>query len=91
MPYINQDERPWIDAGSLQPSTAGQLTYQLTKVITTYLRSDYKYADLAEVIAALENCKLEFYRRVVAPYEDAKCEENGDVYRTKKYDKPPRV
>jgi hypothetical protein len=31
------------------------------------------------VIGALENCKMELYRRKIAPYEDIKIEENGDV------------
>lgn len=31
-------------------------------------------------IGALEAAKLEFYRRVVAPYEDKKIFDNGDVY-----------
>ena len=30
-------------------------------------------------MGVLECCKLEFYRRVAAPYEDIKIEENGDV------------
>jgi len=28
----------------------------------------------------LENVKQEMYRRLAAPYEDKKAEENGDVY-----------
>lgn len=35
---------------------------------------------LADVLGTLECVKLEFYRRVVAPYEDKKCAENGDAY-----------
>jgi hypothetical protein len=33
-----------------------------------------------DVIGALECCKLELYRRMVAPYENTKIKENGDVY-----------
>ena len=29
---------------------------------------------------ALEGAKLEFYRRIVAPYEELKIKENGEVY-----------
>lgn len=39
-----------------------------------------RYAHLAEVMAAVENAKLEFYRRVVAPFEDQKIKDNGDVF-----------
>jgi len=31
-------------------------------------------------MGVLECIKQEFYRRAVAPYEDKKKEENGDVY-----------
>lgn len=33
-----------------------------------------------DALGALECCKLEFYRRVAAPYEDSKIISNGDVY-----------
>jgi hypothetical protein len=33
-----------------------------------------------EAVGAIECCKLEFYRRVAAPYEDRKIKTNGDVY-----------
>ena len=38
------------------------------------------YARFNELIGALESAKLEFYRRIVSSYEDAKIEENGDMY-----------
>jgi hypothetical protein len=38
------------------------------------------YADINELIGALECAKLELYRRMAAPYEDTKIKENGDVY-----------
>ncbi len=31
-------------------------------------------------MTVLETAKLEFYRRVAGPYEDAKISENGEVY-----------
>jgi hypothetical protein len=33
-----------------------------------------------DVVGALDGAKAEFQRRVVAPYEDKKIRENGDVY-----------
>ena len=33
-----------------------------------------------KVIGALECAKLELYRRIAAPYEDTKIQENGEVY-----------
>jgi len=41
-----------------------------------------RYAHLNEVVGVLECAKLELYRRVVAPYEDQKMTESGDVYST---------
>jgi hypothetical protein len=38
------------------------------------------YQTLNDVLGALEGCKLELYRRQVAPYEDKKIQANGDVY-----------
>ena len=41
---------------------------------------DSSYHAYNEIIGVLECVKQEFYRRMVAPYEDKKCEENGDVF-----------
>ena len=38
------------------------------------------YKTCNDITGALINCEHEFYRRVVAPYEDKKIIENGDVY-----------
>ena len=51
-------------------------------VITTLLKNLYdppKYRRYNKAIGVLECIKLEFYRRMVAPYEDKKTELNGDV------------
>ena len=37
------------------------------------------YENFNAMIGALECCKQEYYRRIIAPYEDKKIEENGDV------------
>lgn len=39
-----------------------------------------KYQDHNDVMGALEGAKQEYYRRIVAPYENEKIKENGDVY-----------
>lgn len=90
MPYITQVARSAIDIFTLpRPKTAGELNYTITKVIQNYLEElrtlypelDYNtYQHFNDVIGALEGAKLEFYRRVVVPYEDKKIEKNGDVY-----------
>jgi len=63
------------------PITVGDLNYLLTKVCHAFLDKQIhrNYQSYNDVIGALECCKLEFYRHVVAPYEEEKIKENGDV------------
>ena len=85
MPYITQQRRTSIANGE-QPGSSGELNYQLTQVIRTYLLAcgatslGITYATLNDIIGALDACKLEFYRRVVVPYEERKRVANGDIY-----------
>ncbi len=81
MPYIDQTARDRL-AGGGQPETAGELNYVLTKIVDDYIarKGGIRYAHLNEAVGAVECVKLELYRRVAAPYEDAKKDEAGDVY-----------
>lgn len=76
MPYISKAARQL----ARRPATAGELNYILTRQVDSYLGHEYNYDRLNEVIGVLECAKLELYRRIVAPYEDVKIAENGDVY-----------
>lgn len=79
MPYIAQwqQERLEYDA----PQTSGELNYLFTKTALNYWRENgHSYSTFNDIVGALEGCKLELYRRLIAPYEDTKIEENGDVY-----------
>lgn len=59
---------------------AGDLNYAFTKIIHSYIKQNGEnYQNYNDAIGALESCKLELYRREVAPYEDVKIEVNGDV------------
>jgi len=55
----------------------GELNYVITKL----LKGIYplRYYHINKAIGVLECAKLEYYRRVAAPYEDAKIQESGDV------------
>ncbi len=80
MPYIVQERRqPVIQDG---PITAGELNFIISDVIDNYILDNegVSYNRINEVIGVLECAKLELYRRIAAPYEDKKKEENGDVY-----------
>ena len=81
MPYIDPDDR--ADVAPVLPAarSAGELNYQLTVVVRTYLgRHGLSYATCNDIVGALDNCKDEFRRRIQHPYEDKKLRENGDVY-----------
>lgn len=93
MPYIKQTDRtalnPSIDRlvadlknlHTENPSaTAGNLNYTITAILSSLYCDDVRYGKINEVIGMLECCKLEFYRRVAAPYETQKAFENGDVF-----------
>lgn len=81
MPYVLQKIRDELSLiGELSVNDAGELNYCITTLIVNYLGMVPKYADFNEAIGVLECAKLELYRRMVAPYEDTKCAENGDVY-----------
>ena len=78
MPYIKADDRP---LAKLSPDTPGELNFALTTLVLEYIqRHKLSYTVLNECLGALEAAKLEFYRRMIVPYEYRKRAENGDVY-----------
>ena len=80
MPYITEESRNQIDDGVF-PSNEGELNYMISSLLDEYL-AEYgcNYSNLNSVVGVLECAKLEIYRRMAVPYEDAKMRENGDVY-----------
>jgi hypothetical protein len=55
----------------------GELNYVFTKLLKEIY--PLRYFHINKAIGVLECVKLEFYRRVAAPYEDTKIQESGDV------------
>ncbi len=88
MPYITQEQRALYTAQLAALAEAitdatpdGDLNYIVTRILADWLeKRGLSYAALADVVKVLETAKLEFYRRVAAPYEDGKAAMNGDVY-----------
>lgn len=84
MPYIHQGHRDKYRRVFDQLDgipTPGQLNYLITCLVKEYMgQDDLTYTVLNDIMGALESAKLEFYRRVVVPYEQGKIEENGEVY-----------
>lgn len=78
MPYILKPQRA---RAKRAPENAGELNYAITELIREYLGyTGERYQAFNDVLGALEGAKLELYRRRLAPYEDQKIQENGDVY-----------
>jgi hypothetical protein len=81
MPYVTQEKRDSFFQGNGIIETPGDLNFVITKVCLEYFdNKKQSYQTYNDIIGALECCKLEMYRRSVAPYEDVKISENGDVY-----------
>jgi hypothetical protein len=90
MPYIKRYEREKYRVirelakerlGSLSnEKLAGELNYIISSIIKDALGETPRYSEFNLVIGVLESAKLEIYRRMVAPYEEKKKEENGDVF-----------
>jgi ribosomal protein S3AE len=55
----------------------GELNYVVTKILKEIY--PLRYFHINKAIGVLECIKLEYYRRVAAPYEDLKIKESGDV------------
>jgi hypothetical protein len=83
MPYISLQQRRDVQCITTDARTSGELNYEITTLIVSYLRRHGEsYGVINDIVGALESAKAEFQRRVVAPYEDLKIKLNGDVYDT---------
>ncbi len=81
MPYIPMaDREKFIINLRGMDLSPGELNYLITGLCNAYLyMHKLSYETFNDIIGVLECAKLEMYRRQVAPYEDIKMEENGDV------------
>lgn len=82
MPYIKQRRRghidpvlPMIHATGLLSN--GELNYLLYAYCKRYVKPSYN--NYKNYIGELRQCATEIERRILAPYEDQKIIENGDV------------
>lgn len=85
MPYIDTPSRDGFveveealeDVGI---HTAGELQFIIAVAIAEYMHDKkFCYQTMNDIMGALNGANLEFYRRVVAPYEDKCIERNGDI------------
>lgn len=85
MPYITPGARERFGILDEVPParSAGELNYVLTRLIGDFVQDQgLNYQSINDVVGALEGAKVEFQRRIVAPYEDGKIKANGDVYQS---------
>lgn len=81
MPYLTNERIVACDKPGHIPESSGELNYMVTSLIIKYVKEHGEsYSVFNDVTGALTSANAEFYRRVVAPYEDMKKEVNGDVY-----------
>lgn len=86
MPYINQERRRWILQDvyldviigriALFP---GDINFVISTIIWTIFNMYKSYTTANMLMGVLQSVQTEFYRRAVAPYEDEKLQENGDL------------
>jgi len=87
MPYIKSEDRPAIDEKIEELVTYlqsrpienqdGDLNYAVSRIIHELYPA--KYFHFNRALGVLSAIQLELYRRKIAPYEDEKITENGDI------------
>ena len=82
MPYIKPISRPEFDPVvdlmvKLGVKVDGDLNYILFKFCKYHIKPSYN--NYKNYIGELSECSAEIRRTILAPYEDTKIEENGDV------------
>ncbi len=89
MPYIDKERRTCLDPKIKELTEClkdigfgkGDMNYVMSKLAVAFVKMHGKsYGILSDVTGVFNDAKVEFERRVVAPYEDEKIKQNGDVY-----------
>ena len=81
MPYIKGFRRRALTPLGMTAENEGELNYQISVLMDNYMiKHGLSYDRMGDCTGACENAAAEFRRRVMAPYEDKKIIENGDVY-----------
>jgi len=82
MPYIKPERRTICDEVvnemvDCEIKADGDLNYILYKYCQNHIKPSYN--NLKNFCGELRQCATEIERRLLAPYEESKIEENGDV------------
>ena len=84
MPYTKPEDREQIKALAQEMiqhvKSSGDLTYAITLLMhLETLKQKQSYTNMSRIRATAQDSADEYYRVVMAPYEDKKREENGPV------------
>ncbi|KKM24078.1 hypothetical protein LCGC14_1608680 [marine sediment metagenome] len=84
MPYIKQEKRKELEMPLakllFKLNSKGDYNYIITMMLHHFIeKNGLRYEHLNDAMGIVESAKQEFYRTVVAPYEDKKIEENGSI------------
>ncbi len=87
MPYIKEKHRAPIDQALIgvfklirtYKLNAGEINYLFTKIMHALFKKTPEYTTINDITGAVVCAREEFGRKVVAPYEDKKIKENGDL------------
>ena len=82
MPYVKQERRPELDLVIDKMESAGvKADGDLNYILFKYCKYNIplNYNSIKNYIGELNETVAEIRRRLLAPYEDTKIEENGDV------------
>jgi hypothetical protein len=83
MPYIKQELRPDLDKIIEKFSMdldESQLDYIFTRLAHRFVHQNgLRFSVCNRIFGVFMGAGLEFYRRILGPYEDQKIEENGAV------------
>lgn len=90
MPYTVQGARrdePVLRAIAATLMEKGDLTWAISVLMDEFTLSHgiVSYGTLSAARSAAQDAADEWYRRVMAPYEDKKLRSNGEVYRVLEY------
>jgi hypothetical protein len=86
MPYIESDRRKFLTSKTYQElldisdqMTAGDMNFLLSTLLWYRFAKGVSYSTGNAIVGILECAKLEFYRKLLAQYEDQKIQENGPL------------
>ncbi len=81
MPYIEQGKRWLLDKVVSMMNDLVDIDGSLNYVLFAFCKRSIKpsYNNYRNFCGELRCCATEIERRLLGPYEDKKCEENGDI------------